>query len=661
MLNINAWFKRYLVVFIALSSINAIASNLAYAQPNKATLTQNQQDFLDAYEAIKKNDRASVADYKRKLKDYPLYPYILFHDYSFNFKNTPPALINAFIKENANNLGEQLNRRWLLHLAQTQQWRPYLNAYTEQKNQDLQCYNIQALANTQKVAQALELAQPIWQESTTLSKACQPLETLLKNHNKLTGKLVWNRIELAMNKKQFTQAKTMAKHLSEQERKMLDFWLSVNKTPTLISNDLPKTLSPAVQKLIFSYGVTQLASSQPITAKQSLDKYTKTYGLSTEQYQLLERKIALRTAYRYQPEAKELLNRVNTLGSKTEETTRWQAQIAIKNSDWPGLLDIIELMDKSERDDAQWIYWKARALDATNQAQLAQPLFANLAKQRNFYAFLSADRLNLNYQFNPKPVGPFDKVKLMQKYPELLRIQELLAIDWPLSARREWNSLISKADNNELQAVAVLADQWQLHAQAIQTLAKANQWDALDLRFPTPHKEPVMQNANKHQIDPAWVYGIMRRESAFSVDIQSSAGALGLMQIMPKTAEYIGKKTGNPKYTYSHLTQANNNIELGSAYLSSLYKKYNGNRVLATAAYNAGPSRVDSWIPNNQNLPADQWVDSIPFSETRAYVKAVLEYTTIFKSLMNQKYDRLNDVMPDIGRQDVQAIDPSHP
>ncbi|WP_172959702.1 transglycosylase SLT domain-containing protein [Thiomicrorhabdus aquaedulcis] len=636
--------------------------NSSAAQVNPDTLTQPQKDFLDAYEAIKKNDRTSVASYKAKLKNYVLYPYILFHDYSFNFKNTPPALIESFIKDNGHNhLGEQLNRRWLAHLANTKQWNAFLKAYTPQKSQDLQCFNIQALAASRQSTVAIPLAQSIWQESTTLSNACKPLDTLLTTQKQLTPKMVWSRIELAINKKQFTQAKAFAQYLSAQETKMLDYWLLVHKDPKLIVNNLPKTFSPAVKKLIFSYGITQLASSEPILAKQSLDKFHKTYALNTEQYQTLERKIALRTAYRYKPEAKALLNDVNTQGSKTEETTRWQAQIAIKNSDWPGLLDIIELMDKSEREDSQWIYWKARALDATNQAILAKPLFESLAKQRNFYAFLAADKLNLKYQFNPKPIQPFDKPKLIQKYPELLRIQELLAIDWPLSARREWNSLLSKADNNELQAVAVLADQWQLHAQAIQTLAKANYWDALDLRFPTPHKEPVMQNAAKNNLDPAWVYGIIRRESAFSADIESPTGALGLMQIMPKTAAYIGKKTGNPKYLQNHLTQADNNIELGSAYLSSLYKKYNGNRVLATAAYNAGPSRVDSWVANHQNLPADQWIDSIPFSETRAYVKAVLEYTTIFKSIMNQQYDRLNDVMPNIGIQAIQSTDPAHP
>lgn len=613
-------------------------------------LSEMQNVFLEGYQAIKANDRPAIAQAKMKLQNYSLYPYILYHDYRLHLKNTPPHLITGFIqKYEGTYLSRFLYQKWLVHLAKTHQWQTFAKVYKPQKKQDLQCLNIQAQAHLKQNEEALKHAQLIWKSATQLSQACHPIDALLKKHRKLTGSMIWQRIKLAMNKHQISLAKKIAKQLSKHERKMLDYWLKVYKKPSLVQKVMPKSITPSIRKMIFTQGITLFAAQSPALAKQSLNRYRQQYGLNRDQYQILDRKIALKSAYQYAPQAKTLLNGVNTKGAKTQDTLRWQAQIALKHSDWSSLLDTIELMSDTEQESTQWLYWKARALEATQQTAEANDLYKLLARQRHYYAFLSADRLNKPYQFNPRPIIEIKTDALIQKYPELRRIQELLAIDWLLSSKREWYQLLNKIDRDELQAVAVLANQWQQHTQAIRSLAKAKTWDALSLRFPTPYKEPVMQNAKKNDIDAAWIYGIMRRESGFSEDIRSSVGATGLMQLMPKTAKYMSKKLGSKNLSYKHLTQAENNIELGSAYLKYLNEKFNGNKVLATAAYNAGPNRIEKWIPQLHSLPADQWIDAIPYSETRDYVKAVLEYTTIFKSLLNQKYDRLNDVMPDIG------------
>ncbi|MGM0541472.1 MAG: transglycosylase SLT domain-containing protein [Pseudomonadota bacterium] len=630
----------------------SLTSYQATASAANKILSSQQQAFLDAYQSIRLNDRKAIAQYKAQLKDHPLYPYVLYHDYRLHLKSTPDNLIENFIKRYQDSyLSDSLYVKWLTHLAKSKQWSQFSKIYKPQKSQNSQCYNIQALSHTKQLNTALELARPIWTNSTTLSMACRPIDDLIRKHKKLTGSMIWKRINLAMNKHKISLAKSLSKDLSRPEKKMLNEWVKVYKNPRLISEPLPKSIVPFVKKSIFTQGIRKLASKDPDLAQKSLELYYKQYGLSTDQYNVLARKVALRTAYRYAPQARNLLNHVNNNGSKNKDSLRWQAQIAIKQSDWLGLLEVIELMKPVEQQSKQWLYWKARALEATQQITASNDLYRILARQRNYYAFMAADRLNLDYQFNPKPVKKLKPDELLKKYPELLRIQELLAIDWPLSTRREWYHLLNKADKNELQAVAVLANQWKQHTQAIRSLAKAKSWDALSLRFPTPYKQPVMQNAKHNDIDAAWIYGIMRRESAFSKDIRSPVGATGLMQLMPRTAKYMSQKISSNNISYKKLTEAKNNIELGSAYLSYLSQKYSGNKVLATASYNAGPNRVDRWIPKKGVIAADQWIDSIPYSETRAYVKAVLEYTTIFNSLLNQKFIRLKDVMPDIGNQ----------
>lgn len=616
----------------------------------KTNLTPEQQRFLDAYQAIKSNDRPAIARYKAQLKDYPLYPYVLYHDYRLHFASTPPALITQFIKDNHDNyLGERLQSLWLQQLGERKQWKTFAAHYTPQASRDLQCYQVQALAAQKQTEAALQKAAELWISDRPLTPACQPLDKLLREHQRLTGSMLWQRIELAMSKRRVSLAKTLAKSLSANERAMFAVWMQIYQSPEQILKPLPATLDPVIRKPIFMEAVKKLASKEPAKALEALNAFHAQYGLNKTQFEHLQRAIALRSAYKDNPDAEAFLQEVNENGSPTEESLRWQAQLALKQSNWRALLETIELMDQEQQQDSQWQYWKARALAATGQDKPAQTLYRELAKQRNFYAFMAADILKADYQFNPDPVKPVDTAALIRKYPQLQRMQELLAIDWLISAKREWYSLLDRLGAEELHAVSILTSQWQQHALAISTAAKAKKWDDLAIRFPTPYKEPVMQSAEKHGVDPAWVYGVIRRESAFAADVRSSAGAVGLMQLMPQTAQYIGRKIGFEKHRYNALTEPHSNIELGSAYLSYLHKKYDGNRVLATAAYNAGPHRVDSWIPKDGALPADQWIDSIPFSETRAYVKAVLEYSTIFKSLLNKQYDRLSDIMPAIG------------
>ena len=633
----QTWLLSLMLIF----SVNGHAN---------APLSENQRLFLDAYSAIKSNDRPSIAKYKAKLKNDELMPYLLYHDYRLNFNSTPHRLIAHFIKTNQNNyLGDRLYVKWLTYFGKRKQWKNYLNHYQPQKSRDLQCYNARAQAQNNQVDAAIKVAQTLWISDDYLSSACLPLAKLLKEHQKLTGSMIWQRINLAMQKNRTGLAKTLAKELSTKEREIFNTWLAVYNQPERISQPLQKSISPVVKKQIFMQGVKRLTLKQPDLALQSLERFYKQYGFSQAQYNQMKRSIALRTAYHYQPEAEGFLKMVNNNGAATDDSLRWQAQIALRSSNWQLLLDTIALMDESQQQANQWQYWRARALGAMGNKATALKTYTSLAKQRNYYAFLSADILNIDYQFNPDPAKPIDRAILIKKYPQLKRIQSLLAIDWLISAKREWYHLLTVVQPDELHAVAILANEWEQYSMAIMSAAKAEKWNDLAIRFPTPHKTPVMQSANKHGVEPAWVYGVIRRESIFSTDIQSSAGAIGLMQLLPQTAKYIGRKIGIKRTSKSALIQPNANIELGSAYLAYLYKKYDGNKILATASYNAGPRRVDGWIPKDHSLPADQWIDSIPFTETRSYVKAVLEYTTIFNSILNKRYDRLADVMPRIG------------
>ena len=327
---------------------------------------------------------------------------------------------------------------------------------------------------------------------------------------------------------------------------------------------------------------------------------------------------------------------------------RWRLQLTIRDSNWLTYLDLYDLLSPKVQQKKRWLYWKAKSYEALNQPKQANKIYLKLARYRNYYGFLAADKLNIDYQFNHIKSKHYSTEKLLAKYPQLNIMQELIAIDWQSNLKRVWGQLLRDADKKDIEAIANYLATLKQHTFAIHTIAKVKKWNDLSLRFPMPYKNLIQKTAKQDNIDPSWIYGVIRRESAFSPNVQSSAGAIGLMQLMPATAKFIGKKIGFNQTKKSQLKIATPNIKLGSAYLNYLSNKFNGNRVLATAAYNAGPNRVNRWLPKKGSMPADQWIDTITFTETRDYVKAVLEYSIIFKSKLDKKYEKLENFMQSI-------------
>lgn len=620
-----------------------------------SSLTKNQKIFLRAYDAIKDNNRVLIAHYKSQLKDYPLLPYLTYLDLRKHLQTTSSKAITRFIEQNKNNhLAHRLKYKWLISLGKHKKWSSFETYYTPKQFQStsLSCLHLRAqyqLNQHHPIQQedTIVAMQKIWMTGKPLSKICRPIGQFLLKKHRITGMMIWNNIILAMNKRQIHYAKHLSYLLSRPERKLTKTWFKIDKHPLLLKKGIPSNMPMRIKRALFKTTLKRLSRTQVKLAVYLFKKYQKTVLLSASEKAELSRYLALKLAYHLPEESKNALYEVNQ-SNASQTTLRWQLQIALKYSDWPSVLETYQLVDQSIQRKPKWQYWRARALYKTNQKVKALRIFKKLATKRGYYSFLSADKLNQAYRFNPAPKLKTDYAPLIKKYPQLQRIPELIAINWMLNANREWTHLLNHVNPNDLQAIDYLAHDWKQHNMAIRGAAQDKDWNNIELRFPTPHKGPIMQSSAKNKIDPAWIYGIMRRESAFSRNIRSPVGAVGLMQLMPATAKFIGQKFGVNRHIYQDLTKASSNIQLGSAYLSYLYQKYN-NRILATAAYNAGPDRVDSWLPLAP-LNADQWIDCIPFTETRKYVKAVMEYTVIFQSLINKKYSHLSNYMTPISK-----------
>lgn len=303
---------------------------------------------------------------------------------------------------------------------------------------------------------------------------------------------------------------------------------------------------------------------------------------------------------------------------------------AISEQNWPSVLEWIGYMQPSQREEAGgWDYWLARAQAETGQVQEAEVTYRKASAERSFYGFLAASRLAQPFSLNESTAA----AGLLQLNPAenaaLARVRLLLLAGHESDARMEWAWLLKRTDTINQQALARYALRKQWYSLAVATAIQTNQFDQLSWRFPLAWKEDFESAAKRHgQRDGYLMMAVARRESAFYPQAKSPVGALGLMQLMPETAKRVAASAGL-RVSREDLLKLDSNLKLGSRYLDSLLRRYQGNQVLALAAYNAGPQRVDKWL-GSEAVPADVWIESIPFKETREYVKAVLAYRVIF-------------------------------
>ncbi|MBV1919207.1 MAG: transglycosylase SLT domain-containing protein, partial [Pseudomonadales bacterium] len=262
---------------------------------------------------------------------------------------------------------------------------------------------------------------------------------------------------------------------------------------------------------------------------------------------------------------------------------------------------------------------------------------SGLSQERSFYGFISSELLNKPLQLNHQLITPSnDQITRVLSTPGIVRARELYQIKEETYARSEWNLAITRMPAEDRGIAAQLADQWGWHHHAIMAAARSDIRDNLTLRFPTAYQNTVTSNASKNGIAKDWVFSLIRQESAFSYQAKSPVGALGMMQIMPATAKQISKNMGiRYKGKYS-LLQPEKNIQLGTRYMGQLLKRFQGNTILATAAYNAGPSRAKRWQPKHTPMAGDIWIETIPYKETRNYVKNVMTYQAIYRSHLGQ-------------------------
>jgi len=320
---------------------------------------------------------------------------------------------------------------------------------------------------------------------------------------------------------------------------------------------------------------------------------------------------------------------------------------AIRSGEWQTGLRFLAMLPETEQQENEWRYWKARMLERTGSTWKAHALYRDLAAERSYYGFLASDRIDRPYSMQHVSLKASDtELALLLNRPGIGMARELFLLGDTPAARRQWAWVTRRLDQRELAVAALLAREWGWHDRAILTVSKSDHLDDIEMRFPVLYRDLVESNAELNRIDPDWVYGVLRQESAFVTDARSPAGALGLMQLMPRTGRLTGRRINLRVPDNNAILKPENNVRLGTSYLRTVLDVNHGHQVLATASYNAGPNRVREWLPEEVPLDADVWVDSVPYNETRNYVKNVMAFTAVYSYRLEKTLRRLSERMP---------------
>jgi len=598
-----------------------------------AQWSQWRQQFVLAERELKKGALTRYKKRQQQLIDYPLYPYLKYAELKRRLKKAPPQEINDFITHyKTTPLANKLQYRWLKTLARQQRWALFVKHYQASSDISLRCAYSQALYATQQSQRAHNLTESLWLTGRSLPRSCNSALKTWQQAGKLTPKLRWKRIYLAMRAGKPRLARFLAKQLDKKEKFWMPLWLKVRRDPGYIVSVQQRFAEqqPDVLRWLIADALPRLARKQPEKALSLWESYSKQYAFTPQEIMRIERSLLPHISHEPASLRKAFFNKPDYLHLKKKLDAE-RIFSAIAENDWETALHQLKQLPEKTQHEPRWIYWRGRILEAMGRLEEARATYLLNTDTRSYYSFLAADRAGNRYDFAHRPLLFAEQdLDSLTHIPAFLRARELFILNRPADARREWQWATQQMNKAELLKAATLASQWGWYDRTIATLALARYWDDIKLRFPLAHQKLIVAQSKRRNINPAWAFAVIRQESAFTPDARSHAGALGLMQLMPRTARQVARNLRIRLRGQSDILNVSTNIKLGISYLKKVSKRFDGHSVLATAAYNAGHYRVKQWLPE-ESQAADLWVETVPFSETQGYMKRVLTYTAIYE------------------------------
>ena len=586
-----------------------------------------------------------VANLERAAADVPadhvLSPYVEYWRLMLSGRGDEARIADFLARYPDSRVAESLRADWLKSLGARAAWPQYLAEYPRLVKPDTthQCYAYRAewaLGNPAHQREAVSL----WFSGRDLPNACDPLFTQLIEAGLLNEEDVWRRIRLALEAGNVGVAQAVSNSLPEAQRPAASLFDQAARDPARLLNSGKLDFGQRGDREIGLYALDQVAKNNSGVAEQVLQK--NAVKLSADELRTAWARLATWAARRHEAVALDWYQRAG-LVAVTDFQREWWTRAALRAGDWQTVQRVTESMGESTRAQAVWRYWRARALQANGQRQAANAIFLALSREHHYYGQLAEEELGSVMQapqINVKTGG--ENVAAIARNPGIARAQALYDLGLRSDATLEWNWTIQRFSDTQLLAAAELARQMEWYDRAIDTAERTRELHDFELRFLAPYRELARQAASDNQIDEAWVFGLMRQESRFINVARSNVGAAGLMQIMPATARWIAQRLGIKRFDTNEMQDPARNIQFGSYYLKHVQTSLDGSPVLATAAYNAGPGRAQRWR-SSQPMEAAVYIESIPFTETRDYVKKVMSNAMYYATRFGQPSVLLKD------------------
>jgi soluble lytic murein transglycosylase len=645
-------------IFSLILLLQALMPSQAMAQAHN---TQADVALLDIAQAYKKSDSRRVLALLPKLKGHPLEPWAAYWDLNLRLAQAQPDEIRAFFSSYVNSYqSDRLRNDWLLQLGAQRDWLQFEREYPLFRMNDdrnVHCYALwtQYLRDQRSIsAEVLRL----WTSQHDNEEGCSFVAENLFKAKLLKPIDIWRKARLAVEANKPRSAHNavvlLAPNLSDRVKLLFKQSATALGLPAIHPSDFDKEL--AVLSLL------RLADTDPQAAASRLsDVWLK--KLNPEELTWLWGAIGKSTARRLSDQALDYFA-LAPLASTNDEHSIWRIRAALRAGKWRQVLQATQALSDETRRDPTWIYWRARALLATDASDVvkleANTLFNTIASPRGFYEQLALEEIGLRISTPPRTTAlTADEVRAAHTNPSLIRALYAIQLGLRSEGVREWNFAINLfkpggMSDRELLAAASLACDQHVWDRCINTSERSRGlWD-WSQRYPTPLRDSIEKASKNQGLDPAYVFGLIRQESRFISDAKSVVGAAGFMQVMPKTAQWTAKKIGLSGYAPDKLYDQNVNIAIGTAYLKLVLDEMQGSLPMAAAAYNAGPGRPRLWR-QGPVLEAAIWAENIPFAETRDYVKKVLSNTTNYAAILTGQSQSLKERLGKVGPKDAAA------
>ena len=631
------------------------AALLALVVHGSALAQVGDERILAARAALERNDRATLEQLAARPEGHPLDAYVDYWLWLNRIERDPlldRAGLEAFLtRQPSKVIGDRLRMAWSKRLAGENDWRTIqsLHAAIERPDDEQTCLGQRAALELGAKAAVAE-ARAGWLERPLQRQGCADLQQRLVSGGLIEEDLIWLRLQRDIDSRTPQNAVTVARWLAPASMPPAGSLERLIANPATFLATLPTAAGQRSAQELLLAAIVRISRDDAGQAYVRLIE--RGNELNDEQRAFAYAALGLHGAQSRLPQAYDWYRAAGTLPLSDLQRS-WRVRAALRVQNWNGVAESIDALPQSERELPAWVYWRGRAHAAQGDRSTAQRLWQGIAGDTSYYALLAAEELGQRFQppRRDTPASDADRSRARSD-PAVQRALAFYRMRLNTEAVREWIVAVRDREPGFLIAVAEIAEASQLYDRSINTAelaqSKQTRGSHFGLRFPQPYRDLIEPQARANGLDLGWVYGLMRQESRFMIPARSSAGAQGLMQVMPATGDWVARRIGLSGYSRARLADPQTNVLLGTSYMSIITADLDHHPVLVTAGYNAGPGRARRW-QGEQALEGAIYAETIPFEETRDYVHKVLANNVIYSAIIDGKPQSLKSRLGTVG------------